>query len=113
MLRVSFLQPLECEVFLPELCEYLCHLEGRKAFLFRFFDLPGLADSYSLLSDYESVPAEETYRQAKMAAVKALQIDGELAEARTSLAYIKAFYEWDWAGAEMEFMRAILFNEVR
>ncbi|HET6669912.1 MAG TPA: tetratricopeptide repeat protein, partial [Pyrinomonadaceae bacterium] len=70
----------------------------------------GLADSYSLLSDYEALPAEETYPQAKMAAAKALQIDGELAEARTSLAYIKAFYEWDWAGAEMEFRRAIELN---
>jgi TolB-like protein/DNA-binding winged helix-turn-helix (wHTH) protein len=70
----------------------------------------GLADSYSLLTDYEEIPAGETYPQAKMAVTKALGIDGELAEARTSLAYIKAFYEWDWASAEMEFKRAIELN---
>jgi tetratricopeptide (TPR) repeat protein len=70
----------------------------------------GLADSYSLLSDYEAVPPEETYPQTKMAVAKALEIDGTLAEARTSLAYTKAFYEWDWAGAETEFKRAIELN---
>ena len=70
----------------------------------------GLADSYSLLTDYEALPAQETYPQAKMAVTKALEIDGELAEARTSLAYIKAFYEWDWASAEKEFKRAIELN---
>jgi serine/threonine-protein kinase len=70
----------------------------------------GLADSYSLLTDYEALPAEETYPQAKMAATKALEIDGELAEARTSLAYIQAFYEWDWTGAEMQFKSAIELN---
>jgi tetratricopeptide (TPR) repeat protein len=70
----------------------------------------GLADSYSLLTDYEDLPAEETYPQAKMAATKALEIDGELAEARTSLAYIQAFYEWDWARAEMQFKNAIALN---
>ena len=70
----------------------------------------GLADSYNLLSDYESLPAEETYPQAKAAAAKALELDGELAEARTSLAYIEAFYEWDWARAEMQFKSAIELN---
>ena len=34
----------------------------------------------------------------------------ELAEAHTSLAYIKHFYEWDWAGAEREFRRALDLN---
>lgn len=70
----------------------------------------GLADSYSLLSDYEALPAEETYPHAKMAVTKALKIDGELAEARTSLAYITAFYEWDWTAAETEFKKAIELN---
>lgn len=70
----------------------------------------GLADSYSLLTDYEEMPAGETYLQAKLAVTKALEIDAELAEARTSLAYIKAFYEWDWASAETEFKRAIELN---
>jgi tetratricopeptide (TPR) repeat protein len=53
------------------------------------------------MSPKEAMPiALEKTRQA-------LQIDPELAEAHTSLAKIKLSYEWDWAGAEMEFKRAI------
>ncbi|HKQ51774.1 MAG TPA: protein kinase [Pyrinomonadaceae bacterium] len=66
----------------------------------------GLADCYVLgnllqLSPKEAMPVaiEQTNR--------ALQIDPELAEAHTSLAKIKLSYEWDWAGAESEFRRAL------
>jgi eukaryotic-like serine/threonine-protein kinase len=66
----------------------------------------GLADCYVLgnllqLSPKEAMPVaiEKTSR--------ALQIDPELAEAHTSLAKIKLSYEWDWAGAESEFRRAL------
>ena len=70
----------------------------------------GLADSYSLLTEYHAEPADATYAEAKKAATRALEIDDELAEAHTSLAYIKQFYEWDWKGAESEFRRAIELN---
>jgi tetratricopeptide (TPR) repeat protein len=69
----------------------------------------GLADSYSLLSEYGFVP-EEGYLKAKKAVQKALSLDDDLAEAHSSLAYIKAFYDWDWPGAEGEFQRAISLN---
>ena len=67
----------------------------------------GLADSYSLLTEYHVLPARETYRPAKDAATRALAIDDTLAEAHASLAYIKQFYEWDFAGAEAQFVRAL------
>jgi serine/threonine protein kinase/Tfp pilus assembly protein PilF len=70
----------------------------------------GLADSYGLLTEYHAAPASTTYAAAKSAATKALEIDDELAEGHTSLAYIKEFYEWDWPGAEREFKRAIELN---
>jgi tetratricopeptide (TPR) repeat protein len=38
---------------------------------------------------------------------RALLIDPNLAEALTSLAKIKLSYEWDWAGAETEFRKAL------
>jgi tetratricopeptide (TPR) repeat protein len=44
------------------------------------------------------------------AARKALSIDDNLAEAHTSLAKIKLSFEWDWAGAESEFRKAIKLN---
>ncbi len=67
----------------------------------------GLADSYSLLSEYGFVPPKEGYPRAKEAALKALEIDDTLAEAHASLACIKAIYDWDWSGGEKEFQRAI------
>src|SRR5260370_20518289 len=39
-----------------------------------------------------------------------MEIDDTLAEAHTSLAFVKTNYEWDWAGAEREFQRAIHLN---
>lgn len=70
----------------------------------------GLADAYSLLSDYGGALPEEAYPKAKDAATKALEIDDELAEAHTSLAYVKMYYYRDWQGAESEFRRAIALN---
>lgn len=69
-----------------------------------------LADSYITLGDYRSLPARESYPKAKAAALKALELDDTLAEAHTSLAMIKASYEWDWPGAEQSFQRAIELN---
>ena len=70
----------------------------------------GLADSYELLSVAilrGLLPPNEAFPKAKAAAMRALQIDDRLAEAHTSLAQIKLLYEWDWAGAEREYKRAI------
>lgn len=48
--------------------------------------------------------------KAKAAAMKALQVDDSLAEAHASLAFVQLYYEWDWAGAEKSFQRAIELN---
>jgi DNA-binding winged helix-turn-helix (wHTH) protein/TolB-like protein/Flp pilus assembly protein TadD len=70
----------------------------------------GLADAYvsivadSLLAKTEAIP------KAKQAAMTALKLDDALAEAHVSLGRIKAFYDWDWSGAEREFERAIELN---
>jgi serine/threonine protein kinase/tetratricopeptide (TPR) repeat protein len=70
----------------------------------------GLADCYSGLGTFSLVPPKEAYPRAKEAVHKALEIDDMLAEAHTSLAWIKAVYDWDWSGAEREFQRAIGLN---
>jgi adenylate cyclase len=44
------------------------------------------------------------------AALKAIQLDGDSAEAHTSLGLVKVWYEWDFKGAEQEFKRAISLN---
>jgi serine/threonine protein kinase/TolB-like protein/Tfp pilus assembly protein PilF len=69
----------------------------------------GLADAYYALSS-SHLPANEAMPKARAAAEQALQIDDTLAEAHASLGLVKAFYEWDWAGAESEYRRAIELN---
>jgi serine/threonine protein kinase/tetratricopeptide (TPR) repeat protein len=70
----------------------------------------GLADCYSLLAYYGFVDSKEGYPRAREAALKALEIDDSLAEAHTSLVFVKTFYDWDWSGAERESKRAIELN---
>lgn len=67
----------------------------------------GLADSYALMSSYYLGPQNELMPKARAAAIKALQIDDELAEAHTSLALISENFDWDWQTAEKEYRRAI------
>jgi serine/threonine protein kinase/tetratricopeptide (TPR) repeat protein len=69
----------------------------------------GLADAYALLADLNVLPAREIIPKMEAAAAKALQLDDTLAEAHTSLAWAK-FHEFDWAGADKEFKRAIELN---
>lgn len=67
----------------------------------------GLADAYSTLGVLDDLSPQETMPKARSAALKALELDDTLAEAHASLGYVKHRYEWDWAGAEREFKRAI------
>jgi tetratricopeptide (TPR) repeat protein len=70
----------------------------------------GLAESYNLLSGWGAIAPNDGYPFAKAAALRALELDDDLAEAHTSLGIAKLFYDLDWAGAEMEFTRAVEIN---
>jgi tetratricopeptide (TPR) repeat protein len=70
----------------------------------------GIADSYVILGVYGHRPPDEVMPKAKAAAEQALAIDASLAGAHTALACVRALYEWDWAGADAAFRRAIAHN---
>jgi TolB-like protein/Tfp pilus assembly protein PilF len=70
----------------------------------------GLADCFGLVSIYGAAPPRAMMPKDKAAALKALQLDGELAEAHTSLAVSLAWYDWDWQTAEHAFKRALELN---
>ena len=70
----------------------------------------GLADCYTLRSDYGFLAPKEGYALAKGAVTLALKYDDGLAEAHTSLASIKAVTDWDWQGAENEYRKALELN---
>lgn len=70
----------------------------------------GLANSYTLLPGYASTSGALYIPQARAAASRALELDGDLAEAHTALALIVQNYDWDWQTAEREYRRAIELN---
>ena len=68
----------------------------------------GLADTYTLMGYFSFlIPFEEARAKARAAALQALALDDSLAEAHTSMASVLEFEQWDWAGAEREYQRAI------
>jgi TolB-like protein/DNA-binding winged helix-turn-helix (wHTH) protein/tetratricopeptide (TPR) repeat protein len=67
----------------------------------------GLANSYLLSAGWLLMRPAEAYPKAKTAALRALDLDENLAEAHTTLAEAEHEYEWKWADAEPEFRRAI------
>src|SRR5207249_4018523 len=67
----------------------------------------GLSDAYALQVDYRGVPVTEGYELARRYALKALELDDDLPEAHTSLAWVQFAYDWDWEGAERSYRRAL------
>ncbi len=67
----------------------------------------GLADSYSLLREFSTMSALEAEQRARAAAQKAVELDPNLAEAHTSLAFAEFWGFLDAADADREFRRAI------
>jgi tetratricopeptide (TPR) repeat protein len=67
----------------------------------------GLADCYNMQVIYGVHEPREGFPKAKAAAVKALEMDETLAEAHTSLAFIKFRWDRDRVEAEREFQLAI------
>lgn len=70
----------------------------------------GLADCFNMLSFYEGATPRESFPQARAAALKALELDGDLGEAHAALAFSRLHYDWDWKSAESEFRRALILN---
>ena len=70
----------------------------------------GLADAYGLLNHYGMLGPAEAWTKAASCAASAVMLDGNSAEAHTSLAHVKSTQEWDWTGAEREFQRAIALD---
>ncbi len=76
---------------------------------------PTFAPAYGGMALYYTTagfsrPPKQVFPKGAEAAMKALRLDPELAEAHAALGYAKLNYEWDWAGAEREFRRAIELN---
>jgi TolB-like protein/tetratricopeptide (TPR) repeat protein len=71
----------------------------------------GLASSWVLMGGIAigELRAEESLPRARDEALEALKLDANLAEGHAALAYTR-FYQWDLAGSEAAFERAIQIN---
>lgn len=70
----------------------------------------GLASSYAVLGQQEILPPQEAYAKSRAEALKALELDDELAEAHTVMGWVHRNYDWDWPGAEREFLHGLELN---
>ena len=70
----------------------------------------GLAEAYSGQAFLRGKGREEAVGKALSAVTRALELDPGLAEAHAALGLVRFYFEWDWAGAEAAFRRAIALN---
>ena len=72
----------------------------------------GLADSYFLLGGQfygadEDYPPADSVALARSSALEALRLDEDLAEPLATLGFIRFAYDWDWDGAEKDFLASV------
>lgn len=67
----------------------------------------GLAEALCFAGIFGLRPSLETYPEAKVAALKALELDELNGGAQSALANVKDGYDWDLAGAEASYQRAL------
>ncbi len=70
----------------------------------------GIADSYDAMATFGILLPTEAFPEAKNAALMALRLDPNLAEAHVSLGAIETKFDWNWKAAEEELRRAIALN---
>ena len=70
----------------------------------------GLADAYNFCNILGVLTPRESFPEARVAATKALVLDPLLGEAHAALGTLKSHYDFDFPGAQTEFMKAIELN---
>jgi eukaryotic-like serine/threonine-protein kinase len=67
----------------------------------------GLADYYIAVGFWSVMPAGEIWPKARRNALRAVELDPDLAHAQTALGYVRIFCDWDWREAGHNFRRAV------
>ncbi len=71
----------------------------------------GIADCYTALGYGSYLAPKTAFENARASAQTSIALNPNIADAHASLAYVKLYYDWDFAGAEEEFQQAILLNQ--
>lgn len=66
-----------------------------------------VAMMYTQLAEFGATTPADAHRRASDAVTNALQLDPELGAAHVALGYLRTVREFDWAGAEQAFKRAL------
>jgi TolB-like protein len=71
-----------------------------------------LASAHALLAiaPFDAIPPHQAMPKAEKAALRALELDGALAEAHTALALVQHHYHWRWKLAESSYLCSIELN---
>jgi DNA-binding winged helix-turn-helix (wHTH) protein/tetratricopeptide (TPR) repeat protein len=69
-----------------------------------------LADTYTTLGYLSHDAPAATFPVARPHALKAIELDPSLSQAYAALAYIRFYFDWDWAGASNAFRCALDLN---
>ena len=67
----------------------------------------GLAECYGVLPLFTFAAPQDAFRKAKAAVTRALELDSTLGTAHATLAQLEFLFEYDWAGADREFRKAL------
>jgi TolB-like protein/Tfp pilus assembly protein PilF len=67
----------------------------------------GLSRAYAQQADAGFVPHTDGFRQARAAAMKALELDPQLADAHLAMGWIQSVYDWDWERADISIRNAL------
>jgi tetratricopeptide (TPR) repeat protein len=69
-----------------------------------------LARAYHWMASRNEELAPEFYPKSKTAALRALELDPDEAQAHASLGFVLFNYEWDWEGADRSIQRALALD---
>ena len=67
----------------------------------------GLVDSYASLAYWGFASPQELEEDAKKAAEKALELDGDMVDAQLAIAAYEILFRWDWSRGELAVRRAL------
>ena len=70
----------------------------------------GLAESYDLLPQFGQADLGDSLRKAELAADRAIELNPNLASAHTAKAFALYYRDWDIAGSDAEFKRALALD---
>ncbi|SAL42523.1 winged helix-turn-helix domain-containing protein [Caballeronia humi] len=70
----------------------------------------GMSNVFGATATHGFYPPSQGFPKARVAALRALELDPGLPEAHQALAGVHYFYDWDWRRAEEEFLAALRLN---